>query len=361
MIETMLELSYAALSDPRIKPAMERIQAIKSLHQLSSTPSWQKSLTLKEMKQIAFRANALSSWQSIRTKSEMIQCLQEKVKEHDDFIQTIHSFTFEEYVQAGKDELQSLRPLGPLEPLRKRTKVAVEECEYQNKLSLGVEGAMKAAVHIIPSGSGIHLGNGFILTCAHCVAHDDFVDSDDMNDDDESSKLQRAVELVNARGEIFGSICVNASNDIDLALLKILDEDYERITLGSISLGTPGCDDTDGTDIFALGNPCDTNLENNTGRKSKNGYNPFHVSQGKLQMKITKGRANKCGLGRQIHSAWTYWGHSGCPLISVEETNNGSSKIGIVGIHNSWDDRNGNRHGIPLDEIWNFFHQRESR
>ncbi len=69
-------------------------------------------------------------------------------------------------------------------------------------------------------------------------------------------------------------------------------------------------------------------------------------------MKISAIEAKKYGLGQQIHSAWTYWGHSGCPLISVQNTNdrgdNNCQKVQIVGVHNSWDDRNGNRHGVSL-------------
>ena len=338
-----------ALSTKEIRSAKDRIQAIPSLSQLSPS-SWQKELTLKQMKQAAMRANSPSSWNSIRSKSKMIDCLQEKIEEHADFVQTIRSFTFDEYVTAGKEEL--INPYA----FRTRRKLNADSERRNESIFRKVEFAMEAAVHIIPSGSGTHLGNGWVLTCAHCVAHDDYIDSDD-NDDNEEDKIGRAVELINARGETFGSVCAKVCNEADLALLKILDGDYEHISpLGCISLASKGSDG-DGIDIFALGNPCDTDLED-VGRKSKNGFNPFHVSKGKLVSKLNRSEARKLGLGRQIHSAWTYWGHSGCPLLSLNQTDKEDCTVQIVGIHNSWDDRNANRHGIPLDDLWEFLRRR---
>merc|ERR1711971_724491 len=49
------------------------------------------------------------------------------------------------------------------------------------------------------------------------------------------------------------------------------------------------------------------------------------------------------GLGGTKHNAWTYWGHSGSPLLN---------QFGfIVGLHNSWDERNGMRHAVTLEAI----------
>mmetsp|Transcript_22739 Transcript_22739/g.51447 ORF Transcript_22739/g.51447 Transcript_22739/m.51447 type:complete len:139 (-) Transcript_22739:209-625(-) len=41
-----------------------------------------------------------------------------------------------------------------------------------------------------------------------------------------------------------------------------------------------------------------------------------------------------------MHSCWTYWGHSGAPLFD--------ERGHVCGLHSSWDDKNGARHGQTL-------------
>jgi hypothetical protein len=48
-----------------------------------------------------------------------------------------------------------------------------------------------------------------------------------------------------------------------------------------------------------------------------------------------------------MHDAWTYWGHSGAPLVSEKDGT-------LVGLHSSWDDQTAMRHGIPKVAIWEF-------
>lgn len=42
-----------------------------------------------------------------------------------------------------------------------------------------------------------------------------------------------------------------------------------------------------------------------------------------------------------MHDCWTYWGHSGAPLM-LRATGE------LVGLHSSWDDQSGMRRGVPL-------------
>ncbi len=337
-------------SDEKIRVAGELLSSTPSLCNLA--PSWQNEFTLKEMKRLAVRANAPSSWQSIRRKKDMIACLQEKVNEYTEFLGTVRNFSFDSYLEMGANSLKGKKG-------KKRRRLLSEvissraDCSEPLSLKDGVGTALEAAVHIVPSGSGVYLGRGLILTCCHCVDHDD----DDEEDDEEGGekKIGRIVELVNARGQTFGSICIDACSDVDLAILQIPQEKMKSVSLTSMGPAKRGSD-KDGTDIFALGNPCDTDLETSgegNNMRSKNGFYPFCASQGKLERKISAEEANSYGLGKLIHSAWTYWGHSGCPLVSVGEQD-GRNAAFIMGIHNSWDDRNGNRHGVPLDEIWSF-------
>ena len=194
--------------------------------------------------------------------------------------------------------------------------------------------------HIFHKSFQVHIGNGLVLTCAHCVTHDD---NDD--DDDSEDKLGCVLELVTAHGRQVGAVCTKFDNDVDLALLQICPRFQPDLALTSLSLASRGSD-LDGLRIFALGNPCDIDLETDLDAPRSNGFFPFNVSEGRLESKISSKKSKMDGLGRQIHSAWTYWGHSGCPLIGLHEM-----EPYIFGIHNSWDERNGNRHGIPLDEI----------
>jgi Trypsin-like peptidase domain len=54
-------------------------------------------------------------------------------------------------------------------------------------------------------------------------------------------------------------------------------------------------------------------------------------------------------LGRLSHDAWTYWGHSGSPLLDE----NGQ----IVAMHNSWDSNTSMRHAVPYEAIAHFLDQ----
>ena len=160
------------------------------------------------------------------------------------------------------------------------------------------------------------------------------------------------VELVTAHGKQIGAVCTKIDNDVDLALLQIPSHLQNDLMLSSMDIGTTGSD-SDSFSIFALGNPCDIDLETDSETQRKNGFFPFHVSEGRLESKISSKKSKRDDLGRQIHSAWTYWGHSGCPLIGMVHGENGLEPY-ILSIHNSWDERNGNRHGISLDEIISF-------
>ena len=48
-------------------------------------------------------------------------------------------------------------------------------------------------------------------------------------------------------------------------------------------------------------------------------------------------------LGGVKHDAWTYWGHSGCPLFN--------SRGHVVALHNSWDSETAMRHGVTYEAI----------
>jgi hypothetical protein len=55
-------------------------------------------------------------------------------------------------------------------------------------------------------------------------------------------------------------------------------------------------------------------------------------------------------IGTLKHDAWTYWGHSGAPLLRRVD---GS----LLGLHSSWDDSTAMRHGVPLAAIKAFLRE----
>jgi len=44
-----------------------------------------------------------------------------------------------------------------------------------------------------------------------------------------------------------------------------------------------------------------------------------------------------------LRAARADWGHSGCPIVNDDG--------GVVALHNSWDDDNGQRHAVPLAQM----------
>ena len=212
-----------------------------------------------------------------------------------------------------------------------------------------------------------------------------------------SHRVGRFKDLVDVTGAVASSECVFADEASDLALLRLLPftEDAEEAAdeeeaaeeeetekppiissknprrssknpplssarrglrrLRANSLGVlrvarrdPG---PGGVPVVAVGNPFDWDLEAPAGAApTKNGYTPFWVSLGRTEGLASRAYAKKRGLGRLKHSAWTYWGHSGCALVSDEGE--------LVGVHNSWCAENdAQRHGVALEDVRAFLEE----
>ena len=130
--------------------------------------------------------------------------------------------------------------------------------------------------------------------------------------------------------------------DLDLAVIIPIDSTNKKFAYSKVSDTEP----LKGESIFCIGQPSFFDMENCKTGLERSNYPPFYVSEGKvLGYMKDKVYGNK-GLGPLIHNCWTYWGHSGSPIFN--------SKAEIVGIHNSWDDKSGNRHGSSLLSIKKF-------
>ena len=132
-------------------------------------------------------------------------------------------------------------------------------------------------------------------------------------------------------GSQYVAQCTAMSEHLDLAVMQIYNVD--NLPYAPISPSIPDA----GTWVCAIGQP---GSYTPTGQPT--GYGAFHVSTGYIRG--FKGRRlDSQALGGVKHDAWTYWGHSGCPLFN--------SRGEIVDLHNSCDSNTAMRHGVTHEAI----------
>lgn len=271
----------------------------------------------------------------------------------------------------------------------------VASCGVQPQAWLGCcseNTTFDAVVHVVQAGSGtgVHVGQGQVLTCAHVI---------DARDDEECeeagippSRLGRRKVLMFPSGRTFLAECAavveTCDGNKDVAALSLGAE----INVSSLPVRQGGTNrdggDSDvsagalpfaelakeavelGGRLFCVGNPSNVNLESL--RKGRIEFEPpcWHVSVGRCEgyvdpaiqaakdMQAARGRAPTRGELKMIreaapvtaeaggylqHSCWTYWGHSGAPLFNVEGY--------VTGLHCAWDDGNGMRHAQKLQHL----------
>jgi hypothetical protein len=178
--------------------------------------------------------------------------------------------------------------------------------------------------------------SGWVLTCAHC-----FGDSEEEYKADSKKRW-----LLFYTGDAVLVECRAWDSFRDLALLKI-------IAIESTSQGVPTFRTVKlyqgkmsyKMSILCIGQPGRDDLESKESRKTT--YNLVEVSEGTFRgmVKGVDPQDNE-DIGALMHDAWTYWGHSGAPLLREVD--------GLVGLHSSWDDGTAMRHGVPGDAIREF-------
>jgi hypothetical protein len=198
--------------------------------------------------------------------------------------------------------------------------------------------------------------NGLLLTCSHCVAESPV----------ERSQA-RGKWLLFASGHAVYADCVAWDPKRDLALLQITAAQLEPpMALSHAPLISESTTNATVTSfpfvsiaeaaprlrsaLVCIGHPGSEDLEDPT-PGVKTGYDVLHVSTGLFRgYDPDQDLQDNSEIGALKHDCWTYWGHSGAPLI---EQTTGS----LIGLHSSWDETSGMRRGVPLEAIQQFLQQ----
>ena len=181
---------------------------------------------------------------------------------------------------------------------------------------------------------------GWILTCAHCFG----------DDEEEYRATNKRRWLLYYTGLAVQVECREWDPQRDLALLKVIAIESNNTYIGDvpvfpfISLSTTKFSYK--MPILCIGQPGRDDLESTSERRTK--YNLIEVSQGTFQGMVRGANPqDNSEIGTLMHDAWTYWGHSGAPLLRRADGT-------LIGLHSSWDDKTAMRHGVPAVAIREF-------
>lgn len=193
--------------------------------------------------------------------------------------------------------------------------------------------------------------SGLLLTCAHCVA-----------ESAEELDKEEAHWLLFADGKAVKALCVAYNASRDLALLRIvasqvasssassrLSEPAREFSFVQLSAARP----KKGAPLICIGHAGSEDLEAETVGVAS-GYDVLHVSEGAFRG-YAPGQSilENEEIGALMHDCWTYWGHSGAPLVQLQAGNEG-----LVGLHSSWDDSTGMRRGVGWEAVQSFLNER---
>ncbi|PGH14856.1 hypothetical protein AJ80_05782 [Polytolypa hystricis UAMH7299] len=206
---------------------------------------------------------------------------------------------------------------------------------------------------------------GWLLTCAHC-----FGDSEA----EYAALRSKRKWLLFYDGVAVQAECRVWDGRRDLALLKIVavemevgggggggsdtlivnadDESSVPPSFHFVQLASSFDEDANlGMPITCIGQPGAEDLESATARQT--GYDIIHISEGRFRGLIPGADPqDNSEIGTLKHDAWTYWGHSGAPLLRNRDA-------ALIGLHSSWDDQTAMRHGVPLAAISAFLNEHE--
>ncbi len=209
---------------------------------------------------------------------------------------------------------------------RNRYSEKVDDAITDPHLRLVIHGVQPSAVRLTrksSGGSGVVIGEGgLVLTAGHVAP-----------------TLGERLTAELPDGRRFDAVAIAVDLHLDLAILELKLPRGTSLVAASIAETVPKLGDR----VVTIGQPGTITPDGEA-----TGYQPFHVSVGKLRT-FAKNRLAAQGLGGTGHDAWTYWGHSGAPLFN--------DRGHIVALHNSWDSSTAMRHAVTWEAIVHFLRQ----
>lgn len=182
---------------------------------------------------------------------------------------------------------------------------------------------------------------GWILTCAHCFG-----------ETIQEWRAHRRKWLLCYTGLAVQVECIVWDARRDLALAKVIcievpeetGSSFGPVTVTPVFAYVPlSTSQSITAPVICIGQPGADDLESAAPRKTA--YDLIEISKGRLCGIIPDvDPQDNSEIGTLKHDAWTYWGHSGAPLLRRVD---GS----LLGLHSSWDDSTAMRHGVPLIAI----------
>lgn len=243
-------------------------------------------------------------------------------------------------VRSGPVKVMPSLPRSELAILRqKQRQLQATRTDVSNNsaLKLALESTLIFAQYEAGTAVCVH-PDGWILTCAHCIAETK----------DEYASSDNRPWLLFHTGQAVQAQCQVWDTKRDLALLRIVAVDAEsNLGMSFPSVPIAAVMPKVRSNILCIGQPGRDDLESKGNRKTK--YNLVEISEGRYRGLVEGADPqDNSEIGSMKHDAWTYWGHSGAPLLVANE---------LVGLHSSWDDETAMRHGVPLVAIRSFLQE----
>ncbi|KAJ6439898.1 AT hook domain-containing protein [Purpureocillium lavendulum] len=235
---------------------------------------------------------------------------------------------------------------------------------------------------------------GLVLTCAHCIA-----------DAPADLSFPRRHWLLFPSGALVAAVALAWDPRRDLALLQITHHSPSVLSPGNSS-GTSSASTTSptsvtsstsapgglsdhpssssalprisfphvrvaasaprpGTPLACIGHPAAEDLEHPI-PGTQTGYDVLVVSEGTFRGLAAAAPDRRpdpqdnAEIGALMHDCWTYWGHSGAPLLQLRggrgngQRETAGSAAELIGLHSSWDDETGMRRGVPWEAVTAF-------
>ena len=215
-------------------------------------------------------------------------------------------------------------------------------CNIPRAADLGLLNAFEASVIFSQEegGSGSCIDeSGIILTCCHVL-----------EDRIGKVKVGRRKYGVFMSGLTFLAEAIALDEKADIAVMKIIKSESSKgvqvLTFPFVALAEEG-ENKKNQRCYCVGQPFPYDLEGEDGEDGeKMDWELVTTTRGRIKRVMAGDVLDNFEIGKLVHDAWTYWGHSGAPLYDT----NGC----IIGMHSSWDDETCNRHGVALAALHHF-------